>query len=207
VIFAERRAEGKAAGALVLFHGRGANEYDLLGVLDLLDPERRLDGFCPRGPLSLPPGGAHWYVVQRVGYPDPPTFAVGFEAAAGFVDGLPHERVVLGGFSQGAVMALSVGLGAGRPKPAAVIGFSGFLPEVEGWSLGEAPWPPIAIGHGAYDPIIPVEFGHRARDRLVAAGASVLYRESPMAHAIDPGFAEDLQPFVKSAVSRRDAHE
>ena len=59
----------------MLFHGRGADEHDLFPLLDVLDPERRLDGYCPRGPLSLPPGGAHWYVVPRVGYPDVPTFA------------------------------------------------------------------------------------------------------------------------------------
>src|SRR5439155_236663 len=104
---------------------------------------------------------------------DPATFAQGFAAAAGFVDDLPHEHVVLGGFSQGAVMALSVGLGHGRPRPQAVIAFSGFLPEVEGWSLGGPPWPAIAIGHGTYDPGIPVEFAHRTRDRLVAARAPV----------------------------------
>ena len=80
----ERPAAGRAEGALVLFHGRGASEFDLLPLLDALDPERRLDGFCPRAPLALPPGGAHWYVVPRVGYPDPPTFAQGFAAAAGF---------------------------------------------------------------------------------------------------------------------------
>src|SRR5581483_6465815 len=141
-------------------------------------PGRRFDGYCPRGPLSLPPGGAHWYVVPRVGYPDPPTFAQGFAAAAGFVDALPHERIVLGGFSQGAVMALSVGLGEGRPRPAAVIAFSGFLPEVEGWTLGGEPWPAIAVGHGTYDDVIPIEFAHRTRERLLAAGADVLYRES-----------------------------
>ena len=199
--FAERPAAGDAEGALVLFHGRGADEHDLLGLLDELDPERRLDGFCPRGPLSLPPGGAHWYAVPRVGYPDPATFAQGFAAATGFVDDLPHEHVVLGGFSQGAVMALSVGLGHGRPRPQAVIGFSGFLPEVEGWSLGGPPWPAIAIGHGTYDPVIPVEFAHRTRDRLVAAGAAVLYRESPMGHAIDPQFVSDLRPFLRSAAT------
>jgi phospholipase/carboxylesterase len=109
--------------------------------------------------------------------------------------------VVLGGFSQGAVMALSVGLGAGRPQPAAIVAFSGFLPEVEGWSLGDGPWPPIATGHGTYDEIIPVEFGHRARDRLVAAGASVLYRESPMGHAIDPAFVRDVRQFLRSAAT------
>jgi phospholipase/carboxylesterase len=199
VKFAERPAEGDALGALVLFHGRGADEHDLLPLLDALDPERRLDGYCPRGPLSLPPGGAHWYAVPRVGYPDPPTFAEGFAAAAGFVDDLPHENVVLGGFSQGAVMSLAVGLGEGRPRPKAVIAFSGFIPEVEGWSLGGEPWPAIAIGHGTYDEIIPVELGHRARDRLVAAEATVLYRESPMGHSIDPGFVSDLRPFLRSA--------
>jgi phospholipase/carboxylesterase len=201
VTFQERPAAGVAAGALVLFHGRGANEFDLLGLVDALDPDRRLDGYCPRAPLTLPPGGAHWYVVQRVGYPDPPTFAQGFAAAAGFVDALPHERVVLGGFSQGAVMALSVGLGAGRPRPTGVIGFSGFLPEVEGWSLGEGPWPPIATAHGTHDEVIPVAFGRRAHERLEEAGADVLYRESPMGHSIDPAFVAELVPWLRAAVS------
>jgi phospholipase/carboxylesterase len=187
--------------ALVLFHGRGADEHDLVPLLRELDPDGLFDGYTPRGPLSLPPGGAHWYAVPRVGYPDPATFAQGFAAAAGFVDGLPHEGIVLGGFSQGAVMALSVGLGEGRPRPAAVIAFSGFLPEVEGWSLGGEPWPAIAIGHGTLDPIIPVEFAHRSRDRLLAAGATVLYRESLMGHAIDPEFVRDLQAFVRAAAT------
>jgi len=200
----ERRAAGEPEGALVLFHGRGANEFDLVPLLDALDPERRLDGFCPRAPLSLPPGGAHWYVVQRVGYPDPETFAVGFAAAAGFVDSLPHERVVIGGFSQGAVMSFAVGLGRGRPRPAAIVAFSGFIPEVEGWELDtEQPFPPIAIAHGTYDPVITVDFGHRSRDRLEAAGAEVLYRESPMQHSIDPQFVAELQPWLLDAVRAR----
>jgi phospholipase/carboxylesterase len=200
--FAERPAAvGEADGALILFHGRGADEHDLLGLVDELDPERRLDGFCPRGPLSLPPGGAHWYAVPRVGYPDPATFAQGYASACEFVDSLPHPRIVLGGFSQGAVLALSAGLGVGRPRPAAVIAFSGFIPVVEGWELDtEQPFPPIAIGHGTFDPVIPVEFAHRTRATLEAAGAEVLYRESPMQHAIDPQFVEELRPWLRAAL-------
>jgi phospholipase/carboxylesterase len=201
VIFEERPAAGAAKGALVLFHGRGSDEHDLVPLLDALDPDRELDGFCPRGPLSLPPGGAHWYAVPRVGYPDPATFAVGYAAACEFVDGLQYERVALGGFSQGAVMALSVGLGAGRPTPAAVIAFSGFVPQVEGWSLGSGPWPSIAIGHGTYDPVIPVDLGIDSRDRLVAAGAVVFWLESALDHAIDPGFVRELQPWLRAAVA------
>ena len=52
-------------------HGRGADEHDLAPFLDLLDPQHRLVGLTPGGPLFLPPGGRHWYVVPRVGFPDP----------------------------------------------------------------------------------------------------------------------------------------
>ena len=157
---------------------------------------------CPRGPLSLPPGGAHWYAVPRVGFPDPATFAEGYASACAFVDALPHERKALGGFSQGAVLALAVGLGEERPRPAAVIAFSGFLPRVAGWRLdAQQPFPPIAMGHGTYDPVIPVEFAHYTREQLEAAGADVLYRESPMEHTIDPEFVAELRPWLRRAVA------
>jgi len=197
VTVAERPPAGEAAGALVLFHGRGADEHDLYPLLDVLDPERRLHGYCPRGPLSLPPGGAHWYVVPRVGYPDATTFAASYAEAGAWLDSLPHERVVVGGFSQGGVMSLALGLGVGRPRPAAVIALSGFIPEVDGWELDtEQPFPSIAIAHGAYDPVIPVEFGRRAREILEAAGAEVVYRESPMGHQIDPSFLAEVRALV-----------
>ena len=199
--YLERPAAGEAEGAFVLVHGRGANEQDLFGLFDALDPERRFHGFSPRGPLSLPPGGAHWYAVPRVGYPDPGTFAQGFTALASFVDGLPYDRIVLGGFSQGAVMSLSVGLGQGRARPAAILAFSGFIPVVDGWELGtELPFPPIAMAHGTYDPVIPVELAHRSLAELEAAGAEVFYRESPMDHAIDPRFVDELVPWLTASV-------
>jgi phospholipase/carboxylesterase len=197
----ERPAAGEAAGALVLLHGRGADEHDLFPLLDVLDPARRLHGYCPRGPLSLPPGGAHWYVVPRVGYPDPATFAASYAEGSAWLDSLPYERVVLGGFSQGCVMALALGLGLGRPRPVAVCGFSGFIPVVEGWSLDVSrPLPPIALGHGTYDQVIPVEFGEDARDTLVAAGADVLYREYPLPHTLDEQFLLDVRDWLAGKV-------
>ena len=81
-------AAGEPEGLLVLFHGRGADEHDLFPLLDVLDPERRLLGVTPRGPLSLPPGGAHWYVVSEIGYPDPETFLPTYERAAEWLDAL-----------------------------------------------------------------------------------------------------------------------
>jgi phospholipase/carboxylesterase len=76
-----RPADGTPEGALVLFHGRGADEDDLFPLLDFLDPERRLVGATPRGPLRLPPGGAHWYVVREIGAPDKETFDASYELA------------------------------------------------------------------------------------------------------------------------------
>ena len=78
-----REAEGEPEGALVLIHGRGADENDLFPVLDYLDPERRFLGVTPRGPLSLPPGGAHWYMVREIGYPDRETFLHSYAAHGG----------------------------------------------------------------------------------------------------------------------------
>jgi len=198
----ERPAAGEAAGALVLLHGRGADEHDLVGLLDALDPERRLHGYTPRAPLALPPGGAHWYVVPRVGYPDPTTFHESLGLLAAWLDGLPFppERIVLGGFSQGSVMSYAVGLGKGRPRPAALVALSGFVPVVDGWELEtEAPFPPIAIAHGTYDQVIPVELGRRARALLESVGAEPLYREFPIAHWVEPSFLPELRELVAAA--------
>jgi phospholipase/carboxylesterase len=201
----ERPAAAEPLGALVLLHGRGADEHDLFPLLDALDPARRLHGYTPRAPLALPPGGAHWYVVPRVGYPDPASFAEGYGALTDWFDALPYpaEDVVLGGFSQGAVMTYALGLGTGRPRPRALVALSGFIPTVAGWEADLAPpLPPIAIAHGSYDPVIPVEFGRDARARLEAAGTDVRYRESPIEHWIDPQLLPELRDFASSAFSR-----
>ena len=208
-----RPAASKAEGLLVLFHGRGADETDLYPLLDVLDPARRLIGITPRGPLTFPPGGAHWYAVRRVGYPDPETFHATYQRVGTWLDelartqGIPPGLIILGGFSQGAVMTYALGLGAARPRPAALIALSGFIPTVDGFELDlRQPRPPLAIGHGTHDPVISVDFARRARDLLTAAGADVRYRESPLPHAIDPAFLDDLVPWlgrIREAASPR----
>ena len=199
----ERPASGEAEGALVLFHGRGADENDLFPLLDVLDPDRRLHGYTPRGPLRLPPGGAHWYIVPRVGFPDPATFHATYDEVSAWLDSLPYERVVLGGFSQGAVMSYTFGLGRGRRRPVAILAFSGFVPQVDGFELDlDPPLPPVTIAHGTLDPVIPVEFGRAARDLLTGAGADVLYRESAISHTIDPHAVDDARRRLAEALAR-----
>jgi phospholipase/carboxylesterase len=207
--FRVREAAGAPEGLLVLHHGRATDENDLFPLLDALDPERRLLGVTPRGPLHLPPGGAHWYVVPRVGYPDPDTFTATYDALAKFHDalaaktGIPPERTVLGGFSQGTVMSYALGLGPDRPRPAGVLALSGFIPTVPGWAPDlDRPLPRVAIGHGTVDPIISIDYAHQARDLLQTAGADVLYREYPLPHTIDPAFLQDgLVPWLRDTLT------
>jgi phospholipase/carboxylesterase len=208
IAYRERPADGEPEGLLVLFHGRGVDEHDLFPLLDVLDPQRRLLGLTPRGPLSLPPGGAHWYAVQEIGYPDPATFLPTYQAVSEWLGsiaeetGIASERTVLAGFSQGAVMTYALGLGRGRPRPAALVALSGFVPTVPGFELDlEPPLPPVAIGHGTLDPVISVEWSRRAREQFEAAGADVLYREYPLPHAVDPGFLAELAPWIVSYVT------
>jgi phospholipase/carboxylesterase len=200
----ERPAAGEPEGTLVLLHGRGADERDLFPLLDVLDPERRLRGLTPRGPLTLPPGGRHWYRLGGIPTPEPGTFWPSFEALDAFLDGL-QTPLVLGGFSQGAVMSYALGLG--RPpakRPAALMPLSGFMPSVDGLELDLSGLDgfPVAIAHGTFDEVIPVDYSRAARDVLAAAGADIAYQESPLGHTIDPAIIPALRGFIADATGR-----
>lgn len=202
-----REPAGEPAGALVLNHGRGADENDLFGLLDELDPGRRLLGVTTGAPLTnVPPGGRHWYLVPRVGHPDPQTFTASYSALTDFLDGLLEERglawrqTAIGGFSMGAVMSYAVALGEGRPTPAALLAFSGFVPTVSGWEpeLDGREGLEILIHHGRGDPVIPVEFGRAAQALLAGHELPSEYVETDAGHWLPPEILER----ARAAVSR-----
>jgi phospholipase/carboxylesterase len=209
LVQAERPAEGDPEGLLVLHHGRGTDEHDLLPLADALDPERRLHVFTPRGPLTLPGWpGHHWYVVPRVGFPDPDTFASSYRQLADLHDelwertGVGPERTVLGGFSMGSVMSYALGLAPDRPPPAGILAFSGFIPTVDGWEpdLASRAGLPVFIAHGRNDPVMNVEFARQARELLSAGGLEVSYHESDVGHQIDPARLPLAAAWLRSVV-------
>jgi phospholipase/carboxylesterase len=189
-----RESAGEPAGALILLHGRGADEHDLRPVLDVLDPDRRLVGLTPGAPLPGPGGGRWWYQVPRVGFPDPATFHATYDRLTTFLDGwlaereIAWEHTILGGFSMGCVMSYATGLGPGRPSPAGILAMSGFIPTVERWEpeLTSRARLPVFITHGSRDPVISVGFARDAHARLAAGGLDVEYHEHRGSHHIDP---------------------
>ncbi len=210
-----RESAGEPGGALILLHGRGADEHDLGLVLDALDPERRLVGLTPGAPIRPHPpppgtGGRWWYMVARVGFPDPATFHATYAQLTSFLDGwlaerdIPWKRTVIGGFSMGCVMSYATGLGSGRPSPAGILAISGFIPSVAGWqaALDTRAELPVLITHGARDPVISVEFARDASARLEVAGLDVEYREHDGGHQLDPATLPAMKTWLAQRVAR-----
>lgn len=220
--FRERPAAGTAEGLLILHHGRGADEADLLTLGDVVDPEHRLHVVTPRAPLTLDGWpGYHWYVVPRVGHPDPATFQRSFAKLAALHDhlwertGIAPDRTVLGGFSMGAVMSYALGLGTvagdgdradgpSRPSPAGIVALSGFIPVVEGWQPDLAPRAAdgmrLFVAHGRNDRVIEVGFARRAVALLEGADLPVEYHESDGAHQIEPAQIVAAQRWLRETI-------
>jgi phospholipase/carboxylesterase len=205
-----REPAGEPQGALILNHGRGTSERDLYPLLDELDPERRLVGVTPGGPITdVPPGGRHWYLVPRIGYPEPASFASSYAALTAFCDGFLAERrvgwdrTVIGGFSMGAVMSYAVTLGAGRPSPAAIVALSGFVPTVDVWEpdFEGREGLPAFVHHGRNDPVIDVSFGRRAAELLREGGLDVDYLETDAGHWVPQDAVEAAAELVPEVIA------
>jgi thioredoxin 1 len=179
---------------LLLVHGYGADERDLGGLLPYLDPEGRFSTVLPRGPVAAPPGFA-WYDFGSVGadHVGDATFLSSLQELDDLLDetcaqhDMSRTDAVVGGFSQGAGLAVALGLRmSDRPHPAGVLAMSAFLPDVEGveYDWDAARDIPVLVQHGTDDPMIPVERGRELARTLVEHGVPTTYSEYPMGHAV-----------------------
>lgn len=183
---------------LILLHGRGANEEDLLGLVPYLDP--RFFCVAARAPFSYAYGGYTWYDLREVGSPDRNQFEESYNRLVQFLDDVQKhfpvdaDRTFLLGFSMGTVMSYSLAL----TKPdriRGIVAHSGYIPED---SHLQFEWKSLAstsffVAHGTHDPVIPIQFGRRAKELLEKTEAPFVYREYPIQHQISE---ESLRDFT-----------
>ncbi len=183
---------------LLQLHGIGSNERDLFGFADLLDPRFRV--LSLRAPLTLATGGFAWFEVTfrpEGNVANVEQLAAARERLLGFIqeavaayDADP-ERVYLIGFSQGAIMSLTLAL-TSPAVVAGVVAMSGRIPteafEAFQWSApkGDLEGLPILLIHGTRDAVVRVQHAHHARNLLETLPVTLTYHEYDMAHEVTP---------------------
>lgn len=200
----ERPGPGPHPG-LVLLHGRGADEEDLLGLASAFD--ERLFVISARAPFAYEFGGYTWYDVGQIGAPEPTMFRESCDRLSRFLDDiraqypLDPQKVVLFGFSMGCVM--SFGLALSRPGIArGVSANSGYVPV--GTHL-ELQWQQLAetsffITHGTLDPVIPIEMARQTRKLFEHSNAPFIYREYPAGHQLTDTCVEDIAQWLRTLI-------
>ena len=192
-------------GLFVALHGWGSNAQDARG----LSPFLELDNYqliFPNAPFPNPqvPGGRQWYDLSNVNWYDFNLSNFNYEGLRESQEilkqwlqslendyGIPLEKTVLAGFSQGGAMTLDVGLSL---PLAAVCSLSGYLhaqPQVSTTTL-----PPTLIIHGTQDSVVPLKRAHQAREVISALGSIVEYHELEIGHQIEQKVLKLLNSFV-----------
>ncbi len=206
IVQSPRKPVGEKYPTLIMLHGLGADEQDLLGLADYLD--ERMLVISARAPYPYPySGGFSWYDLLEIGKPDLPMFAESFRKLNQFIDdvkkGYPVDssKIFLLGFSMGAIMSYAISLT--QPNEfAGVIANSGYIPEDAGLTLpwGSKTTTPYFVAHGTQDPVIPVSMGQRAKKLLEAANISHVYKEYPMGHQISEESLSDMSEWLRVRV-------
>ena len=190
---------------LILLHGRGANEEDLLSLVPFLSA--RVLCIAARAPFEFSFGGYTWYELRPSGSPDTGQFMKSYHLLLQFLDDIqksypvdPRQTYLLG-FSMGAVMAYALSLTKpGRIK--GVVAHSGYIPEDTSlqFQWGGLQDTSFFVAHGVNDPVIPVEYGRKAKALLEKTNAPFVYREYPMQHQISEESLRDLNAWLLAHV-------
>ncbi len=191
---------------LIVLHGYGSDEADLLGLADYLDPRFRV--IAARAPLPLDMGGHAWFPIEFT----VAGVVVEYEVGERSLDQLSRlltqlqqdsgndagDTVVLG-FSQGGAMALELLLR--RPDDIGGVAFLSGL-----WSKKRMPAEPASAGvrgkpvlqtHGVGDPLIPIAEARISRDLFGELGVELTYQEYDMGHQIDADCLRDLSDWLR----------
>ena len=204
----ERESAAQPTHAVIWLHGLGANGSDFLSTVDELGlPSTLAVRFvfpnAPRMPVTCSNGYVMpaWYdildfegierTVDHAGIAHS-CAAIRALIAREVERGIAEDHIVIAGFSQGGVIALSAALTHPR-KLAGVMALSTYLPGFEQLPLAVANRPlPIFIGHGGQDPVVPYALGLRAKEQLTAAGYQPEMHSYIMPHSVCPTEVRDI---------------
>ena len=197
---------------LLLLHGRGSNEDDLLALGHELDP--RLLVVSARAPHILGPGAYYWYDLEASLAGRPSRDSI--EPSIGLIEQLMTQsveryqidpaRFFVGGFSMGGAMTAATML----MHPERVAGgliLSGYVPIHSNlpWKLEDAAGMPVFQAHGTFDDVLPIEFGRMSRDFLTQTPVDLTYREYPIGHTVAPQELADAATWMRQAVGNTPA--
>ncbi|HHO53522.1 MAG TPA: carboxylesterase [Deltaproteobacteria bacterium] len=201
-----------AEGSVIWLHGLGASGSDFSPLVPHLGLPRIRFVFphAPTAPVTINQGHVmpSWYDIRSLDHDRPDREdPAGVQASATAIGaliqreisrGLPHSRIVLAGFSQGAAMALHVGLRRREPLAGLVV-LSGYVVLADTWSTeitSEALTTPVFFGHGRDDEVVPIEGGRAAHRATTEAGATTTWRDYPMGHEVCPEEISDLRRWL-----------
>ncbi len=197
----ERETGGQPSYSIIWLHGLGADGNDFVPLVpQLVDPDwpplRFVFPNAPARPITVN-GGMRmraWYDIKGLDIADKQD-AEGITASVHQIEaliarendrGIPTERIMLAGFSQGGAVALSAGLRHAE-RLAGLIVLSSYLPLAESLISERSDANaniPIFWGHGSVDPVVPLMLGERSRASLQKLGYSVDWHVWPMAHQV-----------------------
>jgi len=224
------REGGGSGPLLVLMHGFGAPGSDLVPLWRELDVPRELRFAFPEAPLALdipglpelgPEGPRAWWMIdvekleaaiasgqtRDLTREVPEGLAGARQSAVAMLDELQAElgvdgaHTLLGGFSQGAMLALDVALSSERPLAGLVL-LSGTLLCEDLWlpRMATRAGLPVLQSHGRMDPLLPFSIAERLRDELGRAGLDVRFVPFNGAHEISGSVLDELGAFVRRAL-------
>ncbi len=207
-------ATGAQPGAsLIVLHGLGADGNDFVPLchelrLEAVGPLRFVFPHAPIQPVTINNGMRMraWYDIVSLGGERREDEA-GLRASQAEVEalivrersrGIPAERIVLMGFSQGCAMTLMTGLRHGE-RLAGLVGLSGYLPLAGQTAAERHPAnadTPLFLAHGRHDPVIPLARAVASRDALLALGQPLEWHDYPMEHSVSPAELADLNRWL-----------
>ncbi|HSU20734.1 alpha/beta hydrolase [Comamonadaceae bacterium OTU4NAUVB1] len=213
----ERLTAPDPVAAIIVIHGLGADGNDFVPVARELDlsPVGAVRFVFPNAPvMKVTVNGGYpmpaWYDIAGPGQPED---AAGLHASRATIEalidnevarGIPAERIVVAGFSQGCAMALLTGLRHAR-RLAGIVGLSGYLPLAPTTAAERSDAnrdTPIFLAHGSRDGVVPIARALATRDALVGLGCTVDWHEYPMEHSVSMEEIADLEAFLQRVLAR-----